>query len=245
MTALARMHRKVSYFVTFTISLALISAPALAYARMCVDIFTFDIEITAPLVFEDPRENFNLKAKNGILKVGEGNSGSVYLFKTANGEFKVAKIYKPERAENLVRDHNGLALVQKLFDSVSFHNINFRVATSHIVKDFNGVPGQHALVMPYFPGFNLHKLLINSPKQHIQHLEAMALYDQLVKELDLEAAKLGIKDEFRPETERYFQDHIVDGLPMLIIDGNPRILIKTDNIIYNPVDHSLTLIDPY
>lgn len=239
------MHRQMLYFVTFLLSVWLLVSPLQANAFTCSEIFVVDEAAPTPSVFEDPRENFDRLATDGLLKVGEGNSGLVYLFRDFQGQFKVAKIYKPERAANLERDHLGLQLIQKLFNSVPFHQINFRVATSEIVRNFNGVQGQNALVMPYYPGMNLHKLLISTPKQHLQHLEAMALYDQLVKELDIEAQNLNLRDEFRPETPKYFQDQTVDGLSVLVIEGNPRILIKTDNIIYNPNDHSLTLIDPY
>lgn len=237
---------KLPFIVTLITALlaALISYDAaLADARpRCLQIFTLEAA-TVDRLYHDPRPEVD--KQGGLVKVGEGNSGTVYLFKTVFGEYKVAKIYKAERAENLERDHNGLAYVQKLFDSDSMHSMNFKVARSEIVENFNNVQGQRALVMPYIPGINLHKLLVNTAKNDPQHAQVEALYSRLIHELDRIAVKLNIRDEVRPESARYFQDHIVDGLPMLSIEGRPHILIKTDNIIFNPVDNSLTLIDPY
>lgn len=215
-----------------------------AQARQCIDIFVVHHEVVE-LIPTDAREEYVSKGVQGFMKVGEGNSGSIFLFKNANGEFKVAKFYKPERAANLERDHLGLQEVQMMFDKDRFHSVQFRVAKSEILENLRSENGGRALVMDYYPGFNLHSLLISTPKNHPLHIQAETLYQKLVKELDYEAHLLGLRDEIRPETDKYFQDHIIDGLPMLIIEGHPRLLIKTDNIIFNPVENTLTLIDPY
>ncbi|MCC6137684.1 MAG: hypothetical protein IT287_03570 [Bdellovibrionaceae bacterium] len=235
---------RMPFLVTFWCFLLgiLLSTSLAAASPQCSQLFTLD-EVTVDQLYTDPRPE--LDKQGGLLLIGEGTSGKVFIFKTSTGEYKVAKLYKPERAESLERDHNGLKLVQKLFDLDAMHSMNFKVARSEIVENFNGVSGQRALIMPYVPGINLHKLLVSTKKHHPQHAQVEALYSKLIMELDRIAVQMKIRDEIRPETDRYFQDHIVDGLPMLIIEGQPRILIKTDNIIFNPADNSLTLIDPY
>lgn len=227
----------------FLIATGFIS-PAYARSARCHAIFELQdtpIEVT----FTDHRDHYHQNAQNGFFKIDEGNSGRIYLFKNEKGEFKVAKFYKAERAANLERDHLGLKEVQTLFDNDRLHSLQFRVARSEIRDGFSSVWGSRALVMDYHPGFNLHKLLISTPKNHPLHVQAATLYQKLVKELDREAHLLGLRDEVRPETDKYFNDHIVDGLPMLFIEGRPRLLIKTDNIIFNPIENTLTLIDPY
>lgn len=226
-----------------TILLPLFVASTSLASLTCSDIFTVEAP-AQELVITDPREMFDATL-NKPLQIGEGNSGKVYLFKSASGEFMIAKIYKEERKDNLQRDHLGLQLVQRLFDLDSLHSVNFRVAKSSIVENFNNVPGQKALIMPYFSGINLHTLLVSLPANHPMRVKAEKLYQEFIRELDADAVRAHFREELREETDRYFQDHIVDGQKMLIIEGNPRILIKTDNIIFNPVDNTLTLIDPY
>lgn len=202
------------------------------------------IEMLPDVSVKDPRllfETHNLET----LQIGQGNSGKVFLFKNEAQQFMVGKVYNADRLENLERDHLGLKYVQRLFDLDTFHSINFKVVTSEINNNFNNIKGQKALVMPYVHGHNLHSFLISTPPSHPLHQKAVQLYQLLVRELDAVAVRLKIRDEIRDESERYFQDHILDGLPMLIIEGSPKILIKTDNIIFNPQENSLTLIDPY
>ncbi len=229
-------------FLTLLFSL-FIFAPT-AHARQCIGIFELR-EAPLDIALNDARDEYTRSGGTGFLKIGEGNSGSIFLYKNQYGEFKVAKFYKPERAQNLERDHLGLKEVQMLFDRDQFHDIQFRVAKSEIVDNLQSVHGTRALIMDYHWGYNLHTLLISTPKNHPLHIQAEQLYQRLVKELDVDARREGLRDELRPETERYFQDHIVDGLPMLEIDGRPRLLIKTDNIIFNPIENTLTLIDPF
>ncbi len=209
---------------------------------VCSDLFKKDIAFEQ-ITYEDPRPRLDNKY-GALLEIGEGNSGKVYLFKNDRGEYLVAKIYKPEHMDKLLRDHKGLELIQRLFDHDRLHSIKFRVAKSTIVENFNGT-GQRVMVMPFVPGFNLHKLLVSTPEGHPLRERAEQLYNEFVKELDADAHREKIRDEFRDERDIYFQDHIVDGLKMLVLDGDPRVLIKTDNIIFNPLDNSLTLIDPY
>lgn len=215
-----------------------------AAGPQCRGIFEIAVETREPAL-TDAREAYEQNGHIGFMKIGEGNSGTIFLFKNENGEFKVAKFYKPERAANLERDHLGLKEVQMLFDHDQFHSIQFRVARSHIQEGLRSEHGSRALIMDYHPGYNLHTLLVNTPRNHPLHKQAEALYQKFVKELDKEAHMMGFRDELRSESDKFFQDHVVDGLPVLIIEGTPRLLIKTDNIIFNPAENTLTLIDPY
>jgi hypothetical protein len=231
------------FAVGVLVSLFLVSPGSLARPQ-CVELFSIQ-QTSLEELSRDPRSEWNQKNINGLLKIGEGNSADVYLFKDTQSSYSIVKIYRADQLEKLERDHKGLQEVQRLFDLDSLHSLNFRVVKSQIVKNFNGKAGQDVLIAPFVPGLNLHQLLVNTNAKNPLHQQAVELYNRFVQELDRVAIRLGIRDEIREESEIYFQDHIVDGLPMLIIEGRPRILIKSDNLIFNPVDNSLTLIDPF
>lgn len=215
----------------------------------CFSIFEIqvDVQVTGLPIFRDSRlilENLLRESNENVLKIGEGNSAVSYLFKDSSGEYKVAKVYKAGREEALERDHLGLRAVQRMFN-LNSHNSSIRVATSEVVSDLAAFPGQSVLVMPHIEGLNLHSLLIADPPNSLRRQKAIELYNEMIRELDDVAQALGIRDEIRIESEKYFQDGQVDGLYMLSVNSKPNLLIKTDNVIFNPVDNSLTLIDPY
>lgn len=225
--------------------LNILLVPRVSYAEaQCIQIFHQELSIFQDHPIIDHRQLLDGKPPGHLQKIGEGNSGEVFIFKSSSGEFKVAKIYKPERQENLERDHKGLREVQEFFQFNASHSPLLKVAKSEIVMDFNSVRGQSALVMPYYPGINLHELLISLPSTHPQRQQAEQLYNGLIKELDTIAKQMKIGEEVKPEHVLYFRDHLLDGLSMLEIRGKPTLLIKTDNIIFNPDDGSLTLVDP-
>jgi hypothetical protein len=218
----------------------------------CNSIFSTAPAAASVVLFDDPREQYELLAKTRqqplFMKFGEGNSAVVYLTKNSNGEFHVIKIYKPEYLakqeyfDPLKRDRDGLKEVYDFFAMDRQHSPQLRVAEARIIT----LPdGQRALDMPFVPGINLHKLLVETSDGHPFRQTAIELYNQMIEELHKDAQRLGLKDEVRVESDKYFQDHRVDGLMMLRVEGKPPLLIKTDNIIFNPNDNSLTLIDPY
>ncbi len=176
------------------------------------------------------------------MKIGEGNSAISYLSREADGEYVVIKIYKPAHLVSLKRDHEGLQAVQDFFIMDKQHSPQLQVVASQIVKLDNGT---FALKMPFVPGVNLHKFLVETAETNPLRQVAVDLYNQMISELHRDAQRLGLVDEVRVETDKYFQDHKIDGLMMLRINGNPSILIKSDNVIFNPAENSLTLIDPY
>lgn len=230
-------------FAFLFLSFLLLRSASLADSQ-CVQIFHKEVVVFIDHPIQDHRQLLDGKPTGHLEKIGEGNSGEVFIFKTRSGEFKVAKIYRADRLENLDRDHKGLREVEEFFQFNSNHSPLFKVAKSEIVFDFNSVRGQNALVMPYFPGVNLHELLISLPSSHPQRQQAVELYNGLINELDTMAKKMRIAEEVKPEHVLYFRDHLLDGLSMLEIRGRPVLLIKTDNIIFNPEDGTLTLVDP-
>lgn len=197
--------------------------------------------------YNDPRlklEKLYRRQSVDTLKIGEGNSALVYLVRQDENQFIVVKDYREHRKDALERDHLGLIRIRQMFDLDKNHSLNIKVVSSEIKLGFGGNPTKKVLVMPFVPGINLHDLLINSP-QHPLTASAIALYEKMIEELDRTAHLLGFRDQIEPESKIYFRDHKIDGLMTLKIGARPSLLIKTDNIIFNPEDNSLTLIDPY
>jgi hypothetical protein len=213
----------------------------------CALVFNYKFFAPAEALIVDPRPEYIVlekKQKQPLLKIGEGNSATIHLYRDVDGSFKVIKIYREERKESLERDHLGLLEVKEFFELDKSHSPNLKVVSSEIRYFF--LPEKtKVLVTPFVPGINLHKLLMSTSSKDPLRQNAIRLYNQMIKELQDTAHRLGIQDEVRTETQQYFQDRQVDGLLMLRIYGRPPLLIKTDNLIFNPEDSSLTLIDPY
>ncbi len=223
---------------------------------LCVELFrtTNLTSPSAPTI--DVRVRFDQLQAQQIeplfLKIGEGNSAISYLFResTPQGhtQYSVMKVYKENRFDQvdpqkiLERDHNGLREVQDFFMFDRQHSSQLRVVSSEIRTRQDGT---RVLVMPFVPGHNLHTYLIETPANNPSRQVAVDLYNQMIAELHRDAQRLGLTDEVTVETIKHFQDRRVDGMTMLRVNGNPSLLIKTDNLIFNPEDNSLTLVDPY
>lgn len=102
-----------------------------------------------------------------------------------------------------------------------------------------------AMSTPYVEGINLHQLLISDEYPKSLRLKATELYQALTLELINDMHIRNIRFEVTPERPVYFIDKRIDGLNILRIESDPPLLIKTDNLIYNPADNTLTLVDPY
>jgi hypothetical protein len=213
----------------------------------CRLVFLFKNTVEA-VYFADPRLEYIILEKTQtqpLLKIGEGNSASIYLQRDQDGLFKVIKVYKEERKEALERDHLGLLEVKSFFSIDKEHSPSLKVASSEIREILYKSEKTKVLVTPFIPGVNLHKFLMLTDNQNPLRQKAISLYNQMINELHEAARRMGFEDEVRMETQQYFQDKQIDGLLMLRIYGRPHLLIKTDNLIFNPEDGSLTLIDPY
>lgn len=237
-------------FFIYILSAIILSSPAFGQSTQCRSLF-ISIPSTTAIAhipdYNDPREKLERLYKRqslDTLKIGEGNSALVYLVREPQGQFIVVKDYREHRKEALERDHLGLLRVRQMFELDKNHSLNLKVVPSEIRQGFAGDSSKKVLVMPFVPGINLHDLLINSP-HHPLTANAIALYEKLIQELDHTAHVLGFRDQIEPESKLYFRDHKLDGLMTLKIGARPSLLIKTDNIIFNPEDNTLTLVDPY
>jgi serine/threonine protein kinase len=233
------------FFILLVASLLLLES---AWGNeQCRLVFLFR-SISEEVLVADPRQEYEVLEKTQtqpLLKIGEGNSASIYLQRHRSGFFEVIKVYKEERKDALQRDHLGLLEIKSLFELDKGHLPQLKVAASEIREISYNSEKTKVLVMPYVAGVNLHKFLVSTSLQNPLRQKAIDLYNQMITELHQAAQRMGFQDEVRVESHQYFQDKQVDGLLMLRIYGFPHLLIKTDNLIFNPQDGSLTLIDPY
>ena len=209
--------------------------------------------------FEEPHPT-----ENFAIFIGRGTSAVTHLvLNSKTGKPWVRKTYAqvsegyPTSREDAVHNPsealrypyvNDLGVMRHFNEIAARSDLGFQFAS---VQTGKMIGNQYAIYMNFVRGRPLHSLLTDAGiseelKNHLRQLYLERL-EKLEAAIQHENATAHVFNLSRiPPEARYFSSRKTDGLPMLNgWDELNRVLIKSDNVIVDPYDLTMTIVDPF